>query len=113
MRTFYAPLDIRARNCMKYEECRQLENKRIDNYYTRFHNLVSQLDVKSLSTHQVSKFVLGLQKGYKKILPQYPDMSTFKNVINRGIRMGQDPFSGSANSSGQRTSKPAENSGEH
>jgi len=65
--------------------------------------------------------VFGLQPGYKRILAQYPDMSTFQDVtmeviferINRGIRMGQDPFSGSASGAGQRTSKSAEKSAEH
>ena len=93
---------------MAYEECRQYKNERVDEYYTRFMEIVSKLDVKPLPTHQVSKFVFGLQNGYKKILSQYADMSTFQNVtmemvferINRGVRMGHDPLSEAANTSG-------------
>ena len=110
MRTFYVPLDSLAANRMTYENCKQRENEGVDEYYMRFLDAVSRLDVKPLLTLQISKFIFGLQKGYQKILSQYPDMSTYKNVtmemiferINRGRRMGHDPV-GKSTSNSQQT----------
>ena len=92
MRSFYIPLDSLVANRMTYENCKQRENEGVDGYYTRFLDAISRLDDKPKLSFQVSKFVFGLQMRYQKILSQYTDMSTFKNVtmemvferINRG-----------------------------
>lgn len=113
MCNFYVPLDSLAYNRMTYENCRQHKNEEVDEYYIRFLDAVSNMDIKPLLTLQVSEFVFDLQGGYKKILAQYKDRSTFQGVIvemvferiDRGQRMGHD-FGESANSSNsQRNAK--------
>lgn len=109
MRAFYIPLDSLAANRMTYENCKQRDNERVDDYYTRFLDAVARMDETPKVSLQVSKFVFGLHEGYQRMLSQYPDMSTFKNVtmemvferINRGRRMGHDSVGKPASNSQQ------------
>ena len=119
IREYYSPQDLIAHYRDQYCDCKQQSGETFDRYHLRFSEILNKLDRKPEVTWQVSDFVKGIDKNYKKHLDRHEDMSTFEDVtlddvvrrMNRSIRMAGETDASLAAKSGKTSSSDGSGTG--